>query len=306
MYMKAEGKHSRACPTCGRKLSYTTAKQLVKATAENTSCWPCSRTRREPNGLDRKIMEAYERDLSNREIAAMVGCHHKTVALCLTRYGLTPLLARGVPPERVDDQHSRCRKCGDVQPNDQFPFVRGRADARRLSICRACRAKDAREALGASPESYFNDKHRRMVNGQRGSHKSRQELEYSLPHGYLASLWRWQEGLCFYSGQPMKMCLGNGKDPLGVSIDRVDPARGYVVGNVVLCCARVNTIKHDLSPEELKELIPKWHAAIVERLPLLQREVTGTPDNWPRNANGHRLPSWIVERRQRMAALNIE
>lgn len=145
-----------------------------------------------------------------------------------------------------------------------------------------------------------------MINGERGGRASRRDLAYSLPHGYLVSLWHWQGGICFYSGKPMKMGLGIGKDPLGVSIDRVDPAHGYIVGNVVLCCSRVNTIKHDLSPTELKELIPSWYAAIVDRLPALQGEVTGTPDDWPRNAKGDRLPGWIVERRQRMAALRAE
>lgn len=145
-----------------------------------------------------------------------------------------------------------------------------------------------------------------MSSGERGARASRQGLEYSLPHGYLLALWQWQGGQCFYTGKAMKMGLGVGKDRLGVSIDRVDPAQGYIVGNVVLCCSRVNTIKHDLSPEELRELIPSWYAAIVERLPVLRSEVAGTPDDWPRDARGARLPAWIVERRERMAALGAE
>lgn len=294
---------TRKCPSCGGMITYTSAGGLAKAVAGGKPCQGCSRRRGVPSVLRGKILEAYEQSLTNREIAAVAGCAHKTVAYWLKKEGLKPHLSRGVPPERVDDEHSRCRKCDTVQRNDQFPFVRGQIDGRRLSICRTCRAQDARRALGASPESYFNDKQRRLSNGERGSRPSRQHLTYDLPDGYLAALWHWQDGRCFYTGKPMKMGLGVGRDPYGVSIDRVDPSKGYLVGNVVLACSRVNSVKNNLTIGELAEWIPAWHEQIVQRLPVLAREVVPVEDNWPRNARGHRLPSWIVERRQRMAAL---
>lgn len=299
-------KYTRACPSCAQELSYTTPQGLTKAIAENKPCWGCSRRRPEPTELGKKILDTYERGLMNREIAAVVGCSHKTVAYWLRKEGLKPHLARGVPPERVDADHSRCRRCGDVQPDDHFPFVRGRVDGRRLSICRSCRAKDARQALGASPESYFNDRQRRLSNGERGKRPSRQLLEYDMPEGYLAALWQWQGGACFYTDKPMRMGYGTGRDPYGVSIDRVDSAKGYIVGNVVLCCSRVNSVKNNLTLDELAEWIPSWFQRVDERLSDLIREVQPAEDNWPRNARGHRLPSWIVERRERLAALNVE
>ncbi|MCM2417601.1 hypothetical protein [Streptomyces sp. RKAG293] len=193
-----------------------------------------------------------------------------------------------------------------MQLKDQFPFVRGRIDARRLSICRACRAKDARKALGATPESYFNDRQRRLASGERGMRPSRQLLEYDLPNGYLAALWHWQGAACFYTGKPMLTGYGIGRNPYGVSIDRVDSSKGYVVGNVVLCCARVNSVKNNLTLGELAEWIPSWFQEVTHRLPALVKEVHAAADDWPRNARGHRLPAWIVERRERMAALKVE
>lgn len=294
---------ARKCPSCDGTVSYRDARGLTKAIADNKPCQDCTRRRSTPSELRGKILKAYEQELTNREIAVVVGCAHKTVAYWLKKEGLKSHLSRGVPPERVDDEHSRCRKCGNAQSNDEFPFVRGRIDGRRLSICRSCRAKDARQAVGASPESYFNDRQRRLKNGERGSRPSRQRLAYDLPDGYLVALWQWQGGNCFYTGKPMKMGFGAGHDPYGVSIDRVDPSQGYLVGNVVLACARVNSVKNDLTPDELAEWIPAWHEQIVQRLAALVREVVPAEDNWPRNARGQRLPSWIVERRQRMAAL---
>lgn len=300
-----QSSHTRQCPSCKAVLSYTTVAGLTKALANNKPCRRCVRRQDKPTEVGERILKAYaSATLTNREIAATVGCTHRTVAYWLNKKGLKPHLSRGVPPERVDADHSRCRKCNDVQANDQFPFVRGRVDGRRLSICRACRAKDAREALGATPESYFNDRERRMRNGERGSRPNRRHLAFDLPSGYLAALWRWQQGLCFYTGSLMKLGLGVGHDPYGVSIDRVDPEQGYLVGNVVLCCRRVNTIKSNLTLDELAEWITPWYVQIETRLPALLAEVEAPDDNWPRNAAGRRLPSWIVERRERIAALS--
>lgn len=49
-----------------------------------------------------------------------------------------------------------------------------------------------------------------------------------------------------------------------ISIDKIIPEKGYVEGNVVLCTNRVNTIKSDLSLEEMKEWIPSWYQKVVE------------------------------------------
>ncbi|GHH57475.1 hypothetical protein [Lentzea cavernae] len=253
--------------------------------------------------LREPILAAHKQGLLNREIAAVVGCHHRTVAYWLGKAELKPNLLRGEPPERVDDEHSRCRNCSTVQHNNEFPFVRGFADGRRLSICRCCRAHNARKSLGASPESYFADRQNRLRNGERGARRSRQDIAYKLPDGYLAALWNYQAGQCFYTDVAMTMSLGNGRDPDGVSIDRVDPIRGYEVGNIVLCRSRVNTIKSDVTLGELQAWMPQWHERVVECLPTLVDAVVPQEDDTPRGATGRRLPSWVIERRARMERL---
>ena len=51
----------------------------------------------------------------------------------------------------------------------------------------------------------------------------------------------------------MKMERDNNRS--SVSIDRLDNSKGYIDGNVVLCCAAVNIMKNDLELTEFKELI---------------------------------------------------
>lgn len=241
--------------------------------------------------------------LLNREIAVAVGCHHRTVAKVLAVDGLTTNSKRGTPPERVDDEHSRCRICEEVVPNDQFPYVRSIADGRRLSICRKCRYTQGRKAVSGAPARYFADREARMARGERGARGSRKDIPYELPNGYLHGLWEHQAGRCFYTDQQLRMEYAAGRAPDGVSIDRVDPAVGYVVGNVVLCATRINSIKSDVTPEELEAWLPSWHERVLQGLPALVAEVVAIVDDAPRAVSGRRLPSWVVERRARMEAI---
>lgn len=56
---------------------------------------------------------------------------------------------------------------------------------------------------------------------------------------------------CFYTKAPLTDKQG---DMLLRTIDRVDPSKGYVKGNVVACSFLVNTRKGNLSPSEIVAL----------------------------------------------------
>jgi hypothetical protein len=89
-------------------------------------------------------------------------------------------------------------------------------------------------------------------------------LEYDLPDGYLQSLYDRQSGLCFYTSKALETVVGKGWNPRALSVDRINPHRGYIVGNIVLCARRVNSIKQDMSLDELQEWIPTWYERIIE------------------------------------------
>ena len=44
---------------------------------------------------------------------------------------------------------------------------------------------------------------------------------------------------------------GSGKKELNISIDRIDPHIGYILGNIQLVTTRVNILKHSLTEDEL-------------------------------------------------------
>lgn len=78
------------------------------------------------------------------------------------------------------------------------------------------------------------------------------DLEFSITLSDLEALWEKQEGMCAYTRHPMSLTKGSSNK---VSIDRLDSARGYVIGNLVLCGVRVNLMKGPLSVSEFKQLV---------------------------------------------------
>lgn len=60
---------------------------------------------------------------------------------------------------------------------------------------------------------------------------------------------------CPVLGTPMKwLKCGQGKGHSSPSLDRIDPKRGYVPGNVIWISSRANRIKYDATPDELRRV----------------------------------------------------
>ncbi|MFF4026978.1 hypothetical protein ACFYY5_29420 [Nocardia elegans] len=58
----------------------------------------------------------------------------------------------------------------------------------------------------------------------------------------------------------MTTAFGKGRnDPHSCSVDKIIPELGYVEGNVVLLTKRINSVKYDLTLDEMKRWMPGWH-----------------------------------------------
>jgi len=79
-------------------------------------------------------------------------------------------------------------------------------------------------------------------------------LSFNIDEDYIKSMWENQKGLCFYTKEPMVFTKGETNK---VSIDRLNSNIGYEKDNLVLCEARVNLMKGNLTIVEFKELITK-------------------------------------------------
>lgn len=147
-----------------------------------------------------------------------------------------------------------CRNCGETKDISQFHLDR-QCGGYKLD-CNVCRNKllnEKRATTRTWSERIRTTKYRAKKKGR----------EFDLTDTFLESLWNSQQGLCFYTGQPMLDQFGTGASKSdSVSIDRVDSKRGYTQDNVVLCCNRANMLKSDMTVDELGHYFPEWASKI--------------------------------------------
>lgn len=103
-----------------------------------------------------------------------------------------------------------------------------------------------------SPFRYFIKRAKKLKNQK----KYRPELqEFDIDLEFLFKLWETQDGICPYTG--LKMDLPptidhKRRDPACASLDRIDPNKGYMKGNVQFVTQFVNFGKNSYSEEEVK------------------------------------------------------
>lgn len=164
----------------------------------------------------------------------------------------------------IDEIHVKCSKCSKVmlytdleliRPNGKYPS--------RISYCRGCRTKQIIKNNKSSLESH-------LANRARGVRTRAKTKGYpcDLTTKYLMELYREQNGKCFYTDDIMAVPdEGNMESTsrLRLSIDKIVPVLGYVQGNIVLCTVRSNTIKGDLTMEEMKVWLPSWYERLIQK-----------------------------------------
>ncbi len=75
---------------------------------------------------------------------------------------------------------------------------------------------------------------------------SKRQLPFTITREYIEDLFVKQDGRCFYSDIELNIVKVNGNhvhDPLKMSLDCIDPEKGYIDGNVVWCAYCINSFK---------------------------------------------------------------
>lgn len=105
---------------------------------------------------------------------------------------------------------------------------------------------ESRDAVRVMLET---DLHQRMKFIWKGrmSHARKKNIVFDIAIDDLVALHAAQGAACALTGIPFDMSRSHGfrASPLGPSIDRIDPARGYVIDNVQLVCFVVNMAKSE-------------------------------------------------------------
>jgi hypothetical protein len=154
-----------------------------------------------------------------------------------------------------------CILCNEEKTLEEFTFnKRGELEGYYLNSCKPCTSASRKERR----KSYnpWVDKVSKIK-----SRAKRDGLDFDLTSKDLEELWEKQDGKCFYMDVPMEIGWGKGLLPNSASVDKVLPWKGYTKDNVVLCTTRANTIKSNLTSNELIRYIPSWWHKLYEAFP---------------------------------------
>ncbi len=174
--------------------------------------------------------------------------------------------------ELVTPDTARCSKCSEIKDLDSFRTVNNKRRLSgpghgvavyryKLSYCRACQNSQ----LAAAENVTINYLNRRFKVLQRRCQERGDPFNLTLE--YWIQQFGEQGGLCFYSDEPLKWELGSRKyNRECMSVDKIIPALGYVIGNVVFCSYRLNTMKNDCTLDEMRRWMPEWHRRVMNKL----------------------------------------
>ena len=162
-----------------------------------------------------------------------------------------------------------CTKCKEEKLLEEFYYHRVRKYY--MSSCKSCNKKAStkyqKETNYRESENYvfyqraYKIKYDAKFRGDSVGANGRNGLEVMENlKDYLISLWKKQDGKCYYTGLEMSLTGYSDGNQKAFTVDRIDSSKGYIDGNIALCCSIVNKMKQNLSLNELYdwcELIQK-------------------------------------------------
>lgn len=146
-----------------------------------------------------------------------------------------------------------CSKCNTIKNIEKFG---NKGNKHPSSSCYRC--KNARPRVRANRKRYKVPKNQMSIKALRGTmirHVRRSAKKRNMDCNLTTDTVEWPTH-CPYLGVELDY-LGsdNGCAHNTASFDRIDPTRGYVIGNVEIISRRANVIKNDLHPKEWRLLM---------------------------------------------------
>lgn len=173
-----------------------------------------------------------------------------------------------------------CGGCKNLLPADAFhkrysKSLNGNKYLRLRSRCKEC-------------ETNYKNVNRKHFNEWHSQHRKEQKSlgnikywiegrltsfrkktpESDLDTKSLVAIYEQQQGLCYYTG--IKMVFSQGFPHIdGISLDKLDPTKGYNKNNVVFCCYAINTMKGARTEQEFYDTMKLILARKYEAKPLV-------------------------------------
>lgn len=141
----------------------------------------------------------------------------------------------------------KCNKCLKILPltKEFFTFCSGPSRQKPFwqSACKKCDL--ARVKRGYNSRYSSLEKYAKSV--MKAIEKDRRKYPVTIILEDIINQYHKQNGLCHYSKEILKL---ESHSDWTISIDRLDSSKGYIQGNVVLCCKVINYMKQKLSESD--------------------------------------------------------
>lgn len=146
-----------------------------------------------------------------------------------------------------------CSHCGKVYPANTEYFYQWTDRGLLSSECRSCLRQ--RSSMNQKTRHYAGsiDYHLAYIARSAKLRARKNNIAYDIDPHYLSFLLQKQSGPCALSRVPLTFAKGVGHLPTNASIDRIDPDKEYIRGNIQLVACQVNTMKSNLDIHQLAE-----------------------------------------------------
>lgn len=164
----------------------------------------------------------------------------------------------------------KCNECGVTKPIEEFTrsnrtYSFKNSKSTTHTYCKECNAARAREWRKTRPNYKgtgrinsipFEDRMlmsaiRQRITDARGRCKKLKKSEPVITDTYMYELFLKQNRACALTGMLLSLVTD---DPLCLSLDQIDPEKGYVEGNVQWLAWCVNRAKGDLPTDQFYEM----------------------------------------------------
>ena len=146
-----------------------------------------------------------------------------------------------------------CSICGRVKPLSSFDRNKRKADGFDV-VCKECKHT---RYLERRKSNYF----KQYCITKRSECKAK-GIAYNLTPEYLQEIWT---GICPIFGIELHKASHGKGSVNSAHLDRLDPNKGYVVGNVSWISGRANRIKYNATIEELRKIADWMERATTSR-----------------------------------------
>lgn len=152
-----------------------------------------------------------------------------------------------------------CGTCGKMLSADPEHFYQ-KKDGGLSSECRDCFRQRSSKNQKTRHHAGGVDYHLSYITRGARQRAKQSGIEYDIDAEFLKVLLKQQGGLCAISRVSLTFIKGQGHIATNASLDRIDSARGYTKDNIQLVAHQVNTMKSNMSVNQLVA----WCKSILE------------------------------------------